>query len=199
MSIRIAQVSLTGVTPLLTNNPQTVDRFNPFSRRMSEINAKKTRRTDDDYYELRELELESKAFFDASIGMYVPASWVAEAAACNGFKVAKLSKETIRGALFTTEDKIPLTYRDSDKVKTLADIVKNPIFHFALALPQGQVRVIKMYPIFHKWSFTTTLEFDDKIIDPTSLTRILEHAGKYNGFGDMRPKFGRAVAEVTHV
>ena len=38
-----------------------------------------------------------------------------------------------------------------------------------------------------------------KIIDPDSLTRIVEHTSKYGGFGDFRPKFGRAIAEVKHV
>jgi hypothetical protein len=199
MSIRTASITVKGVTPLLTNNPQTVDRFNKFSRRMSEINAKKTRRTDDDYMELRALELESKSYFDDKTGIYVPSSWVAEAIACNGFKVAKLSRDTIRGSLFTTVDKIPLTYENQDKVKGLQDIVKNPFFHWVVGIPQGKVRVMKAYPIFHRWSFTTMVEFDDKTIDPGSLTRITEYAGKYGGFGDFRPKFGRAEVAVTHV
>lgn len=199
MSIRTAMIAIRGVTPLLLNNPQTVDRFNRFAKRMAAINAKKTRRTDDDYLELRDLEMEAKVYFDESLGVYVPSSWLAEAVATAAFKVAKISRADIRGAMFTTEDKLKLSYRDSDKVKTIADIVKNESFRQMLTLPQGQVRVVKAFPIFHKWSFETTLEFDDKIIDPDSLTRIVEHTSKYGGFGDFRPKFGRATAEVAHV
>lgn len=199
MSIRSARISITGVTPLLQNNPQTVDRFNKFAKRMAAINAKKTRRTDDDYLELRDLEMEAKVYFDESIGVYVPSSWVAEAIATAAFKVAKISRADIRGAMFTTEEKLKLAYRDSDKVKGIMDVVKNENFRQMLTLPQGQVRVVKAFPIFHKWSFATTLEFDDKIIDPESLTRIAEHTAKYGGFGDFRPKFGRAIAEVEHV
>lgn len=199
MSMRNANIKVTGVSPLLQNNPQTVDRFNRFAKRMSAINAKKTRRTDDDYLELRDLEMESKAYFDDEAGVYVPASWVAEAIACSAFKVAKISRADIRGALFTTDTKIKLNYRDSDKVKGIADIVKNDAFRICLTLPQGQVRVVKAFPIFHKWSFETGVEYDDKIIDPDSLTRITEHTAKYGGFGDFRPTFGRASAEVRHV
>lgn len=199
MSIRTAMIAIRGVTPLLLNNPQTVDRFNRFAKRMAAINAKKTRRTDDDYLELRDLEMEAKVYFDESLGVYVPSSWLAEAVATAAFKVAKISRADIRGAMFTTEDKLKLSYRDSDKVKTIADIVKNESFRQMMTLPQGQVRVVKAFPIFHKWSFETTLEFDDKIIDPDSLTRIVEHTSKYGGFGDFRPKFGRATAEVAHV
>lgn len=199
MPMRSAKLSIKGVSPLLMNNPQTVDRFNKFAKRMAAINAKKTRRTDDDYLELRDLEMESKSYFDESIGVYAPSSWVSEAIATAAFRVAKISRADIRGAMFTTEDKIPLTFRDQDKVKTIADIVKNPNFRIVLNLPQGQTRLAKAFPIFHQWSFSTMVEFDDKIIDPDSLTRILDHTAKYGGFGDFRPKFGRAMSEVNHV
>lgn len=199
MSMRAAQISIKGVSPLLQNNPQTVDRFNRFAKRMAQINAKKTRRTDDDYLELRDLEMEAKVYFDSDLGVYVPSSWLAEAVATAAFKVAKISRADIRGAMFTTDDKLKLSYRDSDKVAGIEDVVKNPAFRQMLTLPQGQVRVVKAFPIFHKWSFSTALEFDDKIIDPDSLTRIVEHTAKYGGFGDFRPKFGRATAEVAHV
>jgi hypothetical protein len=54
-----------------------------------------------------------------------------------------------------------------------------------------------MAPIFHNWSFETMLEFDDKTIDPSSLTHVVKHAARYGGFGDFRPTFGRATAEVS--
>jgi len=198
VAIRTAKLSVTGSTPLLMNNPQTVDRFNKFAKRMAVINAKKTKRTDDDYLELRDLEMESKSYFDEDIGVYVPDSWVAEAIAVTAFRVAKISRADIRGAMFTTQTKIPLKFRDMDKIKRIEDIVKNENFRQLLILPQQQSRLTKAFPVFHKWSFETRLEFDDKIIDPDSLTRIAEHAAKYGGFGDFRPKFGRAIAEVTH-
>lgn len=198
MSMRSATITITGSTALLQNNPQTVDRFNTFAKRMKEITAKGTRRTDDDYLEMRDLEMQSKVYFDDKLGVYVPAGWLAEAVATAAFKVAKISKANIRGALFVTAEKIKLAYRDSSKVKKIADIVKNPAFRQMLTLPQGQVRVVKAFPIFQGWSFEAGVEFDDKIIDPDSLTRVVEHTARYTGFGDFRPKFGRATAEVMH-
>lgn len=197
MAMRQASVTITGVRPLLQNNPQTVDRFNEYARRMAAINAKKTRRTDDDYLELRDIEMRSKIFFDDE-GVYVPTNWVAEAVACSAFKVAKLSRDSIRGAMFMIDSKSRLQYRGMEKVRAPEDIVKNPAFRHMMTLPQGQVRVVKAFPIFHEWSFQAGIEFDDKIIDPDSITRILEHTSRYGGFGDFRPTFGRAVAEVIH-
>jgi hypothetical protein len=41
------------------------------------------------------------------------------------------------------------------------------------------------------------LEFDDAIVDLRTLATIVKHTAKYGGFGDFRPTFGRAVAEVS--
>ena len=56
MAIRSLNVTITGMNPLLQNNPQTVDRFNDYTRAMAKINAKKTRRTDEDYRDLQDIE-----------------------------------------------------------------------------------------------------------------------------------------------
>lgn len=197
MSMISTTVKIAGISPLLQNNPQTVDRFNAFSKRMAAINAKKTRRTDDDYLELRDIEMQSKVYFDDGMGIYIPSSWLAEAIATTSFRVCKVSKDGIRGSMFIGTDKIKLNYRDSDKVKTVADIVKNPAFRQMLTLPQGQVRVVKAFPIFHNWSFEAEIEYDDKIIDKSGIESTVHHACKYGGFGDFRPKFGRAKAEFA--
>lgn len=198
MSIQTLSATITGVSPLLQNNPQTVDRFNPYTKAMSRINSKKTKRTDDDYRELQDIEVRAKIYFDDTMGIYVPASWVTSAIAANSFRTVKTSKADIRGAVFAVEQKFPLNYRDKPKVKKPEDIVGNPSFRINLTLKQGQVRVVKSAPIFHDWSFSFDLEFDDKIIDPQSLQYVIEYSAKYGGFGDFRPTFGRAQAEVKH-
>ena len=198
MAIRQVNVKVTGINPLLQNNPQMVDRFNPYARKMAQINAKKTRRTDDDYHELQNIEVRAKIYFDKELGIYIPSTWVTSAIAANSFRVAKISKADIRGSLFACEDRIKLEYDGMQGVKSAEDIVGNPTFRTNLTLKQGQVRVVKSAPIFHNWSFETDLEFDDKQIDPDSVTRILEHASRYGGYGDFRPTFGRANAEVKH-
>lgn len=198
MAIRYLKVAIAGVSPLLMNNPQTVDPFNKFTRAKKAITAKRTAKTDDDLIELGNLETESKLYFDDKLGVYVPATWLTEAIICTGFGVAKIGRQKMRGGIFATQPKITLNYRSKAKVKTVADVVGNPEFRHRMLLKQGQVRVPKDAPIFHDWSFATDLEYDDKIVDNSTLRRIVEHAALYGGFGDFRPTFGRAKAEVTH-
>lgn len=198
MAIRYLKVAIAGVSPLLMNNPQTVDPFNKFTRAKKAITAKRTAKTDDDLIELGNLETESKLYFDDKLGVYVPATWLTEAIICTGFGVAKIGRQKMRGGIFATQPKIALNYRSKAKVKAVADVVGNPEFRHRMLLKQGQVRVPKDAPIFHDWSFATDLEYDDKIVDNSTLRRIVEHAALYGGFGDFRPTFGRAKAEVTH-
>lgn len=197
MAIRYAKLKITGISPLLQNNPQTVDPFNKFSKLKKAITNKRTAKTEDDLLELGDIETESKLYFDPEIGVYVPSTWVTEAIICTGFQVAKIGRAKMRGGIFATESKIPLQYREKAKVKDVADIVKNPAFRHRMLLPQGQVRVPKDAPIFHEWSFSTAIEFDDTVVDLSTLKRIAERASTYGGFGDFRPTFGRATAEVT--
>lgn len=197
MAIRTANVSVTGISPLLQNNPQTVDPFNKFAKAKKRITNKRTSKTDDDLLELGDLETESKIYFDDELGVYVPATWLTEAVIAAGFGVAKIGRAKMRGGLFATEPKIKLDYKGINKVKGIADVVKNPMFRHRMLLKQGQVRVPKDAPIFHEWSFSTALEFDDAVVDFGTLSRIVEHAAKYGGFGDFRPTFGRAHAQTT--
>lgn len=199
MAIQQAQIIVTGISPLLQNNPQTVDPFNHYAKAKKAITNKRTAKTDDDLLELGNLETESKLYFDDEIGVYIPATWITEAIICTGFSVAKIGRAKMRGGLFATKPKIKLKYRSMNKVKTITDVVTNPEFRHRMLLKQGQVRVPKDAPIFHDWSFETAVEFDDTVVDMGSLRRIVERSAKYGGFGDFRPTFGRANAEMLDV
>lgn len=199
MAIQQARITITGISPLLQNNPQTVDPFNGYAKAKKAITNKRTAKTDDDLIELGNLETESKIYFDDEIGVYVPATWLTEAIICTGFSVAKIGRAKMRGGLFATESKIKLKYRGMGNVRTITDVVMNPEFRHRMLLKQGQVRVPKDAPIFHDWSFETAVEFDDTVVDLGSLRRIVERSAKYGGFGDFRPTFGRATAEVMDV
>jgi hypothetical protein len=197
MSIESINVKISGIQPLLMSNPQTVDRFNPFAKEIAKINAKKTRRTDEDYRHLADLEVRSKVHWSDDHGVFVPSTWLLAALCKNGFNLKKLAKDKIRGSVFTTAPKIKLNYEGQDVVQTLDDVVGNPRFRYQMNVKQGQVRIMKSMPIFKDWSFETELEFENTQIDPSDLKALLEYSAKYGGFGDFRPTFGRSVAEVT--
>lgn len=199
MTIQSAKIAITGINYLLQNNPQCVDPFNKFSKLKKGITNKGRGKTDEDLLELGNIETESKIYFDDALGVYVPTRWMTEAICTGAFGVIKKGKDKMRGGVFATEEKAKLHYEDMGKVKTISDVVLNPKFRHRAMLPQGQVRVAKDFPIFKGWSFATVIEFDDTVVDFSSLKKVVERTSMYVGFGDFRPTFGRATAEVTHV
>jgi hypothetical protein len=198
MAIKQLTAKFTGISPLLMNNPQTVDPFNHYSKLKKPLTNKRgAAKTDEIIQKIRDIEIESKLFFDDDIGIYAPTRWVMAAIAKNAFALSKIAKAKVRGSVFMVNEKAKLTYDGMDKVKKKIDIVKNDKFITILILPQQQSRLAKGFPIFHNWSFEVGIEYDDIIIDTAELVRILEYSAKYGGFGDFRPGYGRALCEVT--
>lgn len=198
MAIKTLKVKYTGINPLLQNNSQTVDVFNKYSKLKKPLTSKRTK-TDEDVLELRSIEVESKVYFDDELGVYVPNRWLLASLAKNSYSVIKVKKDHVRAGIFVVEDKAKLAYDGMNTVKKISDIPNNERFVTTLILPQGQVRLAKSFPIFHKWSFEFTIEYDDTLFDKSSLVQLLEYCGKYNGFGDFRPTYGRAMCEVSDV
>ncbi|NLH94313.1 MAG: hypothetical protein GX466_08905 [Candidatus Cloacimonetes bacterium] len=198
MSIQQALVAITGIGSLLQNNPQTVDPFNHFSRLKKPLTSK-MKKTDEDLIELGNIDTESKLYFDPEIGVYVPTRWLTEQVVTSAFGTIKVGKAKMRGGVFATEDKAKLIYAGIGKVKAIADVINNPDFRHRMILPQKDIRIAKDFPIFRDWSFSTVLEFDDTVVDLAGLTAIIKRSAMYVGFGDFRPTFGRATAEVTSV
>lgn len=183
--------TITGLLPLLINNPQCADPLNKYSKLKKPLTSKRSK-TDDDLAELADLDIRSKIYWDDEIGIYIPSSWVLAAIAANSFSVCKVSKKSVRGGVFMNEHKLKLTYKNINKVKKPVDIIKNEIFRHKMILPQGQVRLAKVFPIFHDWSASGSISYDENVITDRDVKLIIEKACKYGGFGDFRPSFGRA-------
>ena len=195
MSIKKLNFTVTGFAPLLLNNPQTADPLNHYSKLIKPITSKASRKTDDDWAELHDLEIRSKIYWDDEIGIYIPGTWIIASIGGVSNSVAKIGKAKIRGGVFMNESKIKLNYKGISKVSDPLDIVKNSDFRHKMILPQGQVRLPKVFPIFHEWSFESSLEFDESVTTSRDLQLMMERAAHYAGYGDFRPTFGRATVE----
>lgn len=196
MTMQSLTATISGVSPLILANPQAVSKSNSFKKAMTAITDKRRGKTDADLDELADLEVASRMYFDDALGVYVPAQWVLASIAYRANAAAKIGKGKIRGAVFMPQSgKLKLNYRGMKKVSKLADVVKNAEFRHSMILPQKGVRIEKTMPIFHDWSFSVDIEYDDSVLNKSTLKLILEQSARYVGFGDFRPTFGRATAE----
>ena len=193
--IKTATLKYSGLNQLLLNNPQTVDPLNKYTKLISVINKKRVR-TEEDINHRYELEVASKIYWSDENHVQVPTSWVVASVCKVSNLLAKIAKASIRSCLFPTKDYVKLYYDGHESVKTKDDVIYNESPRWLFPTKQGQNKIMKAFPMFDNWSFEVDVEYDDSILPECELIRIAEYAAKYNGFGDFRPTYGRAVLEV---
>ena len=190
--------TVTGMNEIRLNNPQAADPLNKFAKEMKKFtNIHVSRRDDAHYIAQRELEVKSKLYYNDELGVYVPTSWIMEAIAKESFAQVKIAKAKMRSAVFVKSHaskgspKIKLHYHGMETVKCRDDLVYREDFKVAELIKQGQVRIVKVFPVFENWHFDVELDFDDKVFTEDDLRAVLNQAVHYNGFGDFRPTYGR--------
>lgn len=191
--IRDLQVSFSGIDQLIHCNPATVDPLHPLSKEKKRLQSKRNK-TDEVLLQIRDLDIRAALYWEDKV--IVPSSWVLAAINNNAFSISKISKAKCRGAIFAKDQFLTLNYEGQEKVKEPLDIVKQSEFHYVVPLKQGQVRIVKAFPCFKKWSFSCDLEYDDMIVQEDDIKNIINYAARYGGFGNFRPTFGRC--EVSY-
>ena len=113
MSIQQASVKITGIAPLLQNNPQTVDPFNAYAKAKKAITNKRTAKTEDDLFELGNLETEAKIYFDEKIGIDPKRLLAVTIMPCNA-KKSECTLPTMRGEDGIPDVDVSITTRELD-------------------------------------------------------------------------------------
>ena len=137
---------LTGTSPLMMNNPQTVNPFNPYTLQMKEITDKR-KRSDEDLRDLLKIKFMAALYYDDKLGPYLPmiSVWrsIHEAA-----KISRAGK-TIERGLHTGQDMAAIEYPGP---RTPEELYADPQFvDVRDASPSGK-RVTACRPIFKTWA-----------------------------------------------
>lgn len=91
----------------------------------------------------------------------------------------KTYKDLIKGALIVLPEAIPHRIQQCD------------IDARAIVNPSTRGRVMRYRARLNRWELTFTVQLLDEQLPAEVVREILEHAGRYVGIGDYRPKFGR--------
>lgn len=185
------KLTLTGTAPLLMHNAQLADEFNPIVREMKKINAKKTKKTEDEKWELRRLEFMGSLYYDTDLGPYIPAE-VIEASIREGAKISRNGRDVQRGLRITSSVN-PLAYpgpRDRD------EMWKTQNFQDFRTVKVTTSRIVRTRPMFRTWAVEADGLLDTEVIDLDSLKLFLERSGSLTGIGDYRPRFGTYTADI---
>ena len=181
---------LTSVSPLLMHNGQTADPQNRFSKAMKEISGKR-KKTDADFEELARLEWYAGLYVNDDGKIIIPSD-VMDAVLINGAKKSKQGS-TAKSAIWVSEDSL-LNFPGHEM--SIDDLWKDEGMRFKKAVKIGTSKVMRTRPIFKKWHFDVSIEYDELQLNKSSIVSILKDAGRMVGVCDWRPKYGRFEVEI---
>ncbi len=199
-TIRVAFDGSTGSngSPLLMHNERLADPLDPYTRWLAELTGKR-KKTERDHEEIARREFLGGGYWSVDEGPKgkhaeptIP-TWNVIRCLQAGATRFKLGKHVVRGIIPKTEE-TPLLYdgpRDAD------ELWKSGLFHSRKGVGVGQNRVIRTRPCFGEWRVECDLELDLTILDPDTVSYIAASAGRYEGLGDARPRFGRFAGSAT--
>lgn len=185
-------IELTGMTGLVMHNERLADKQDEFARAIAEITSKR-KKTAEDAAAIERLEFLGGLYYDPDVGVYVPA-WNVVRCLEEAAKIRRLGTALIR-ALSVTTDRVVVEYSGPRKPPELWEA---PAFRFRKSVGVQRNKVMRMRPIFRKWSVCLQAELLADVLDPSDLTEIANAAGRSIGLGDARKLgYGRFVAAVA--
>lgn len=195
------KVTLTGTTPLLMHNAQLSDDFNPIVRDIKRLNAKRTKKTDEDKVEVARLEFVGGLYYDSELGPVMPAKNL-NATILNAAKITRERPTVVRAGLIFDS----LVYRlDYDGPRDLENLWGEGTSQFVSreSIAVQAARVMRTRPVFNEWGVSLTAEFDTSELDPDRFAEFVVKAGRMVGLGDWRPEkngqYGRFAADIEEL
>ena len=186
------RITITGTAPFLMHNIMMSDPLNPTVREMKKITSdKKFKNTDEGIEQLARLEFAGGLYHDADMGPYLPSENITGALVA----AAKATRQgkTVSRALLLLDDS-PLAYEGPRDIDGLWADVR---FRDRRMVKVGTSKVARTRARFDKWRAEFDGDLDTELINLREFAEIAELAGRAEGVGDYRPRFGRFVAEVT--
>jgi len=186
MTVTAIKIECTGTAPLLMHSDRLVDEFDPLVRKIKEVNAKKTNKTDEDKLYVRRLEWEAGMYWSEATGPYIPGANIKRSIQ----EVAKKSKngKNVLKALHPWEGEIRLEY---DGPRNPQDMWNDGRFVDTRSVTVQRNKILRTRPRFDHWSFETALLVDKSVLNIEDLHQWIATAGIMEGLGDYRPTFGR--------
>lgn len=185
---RIAVFKITGISPLLQNNPASM------GGPAANLGMKKIPTPEE--------EAKSKVYKDEKGNFYLlsecfRSSIVGKGGSASGRKIGKRTAiSACCAGVFTVEPRCILLEPKSGKP------IKKYSIDTRRAVIQGN-GVLRSRPMFPDWMVKLPLEIDEEWLTTDMVLELLNIAGKVSGVGDFRPQrkgsFGRFVAELESV
>ena len=209
MAIRRFNVDVTGTSALLLSNNSCSDPLSDASKTKKYFTSKRTK-SDDDHRNLRVIDwvysgywkkpgeviidkTENSVDFKGFENLIMP-SQNFQRCLMEGAKAFKLGKEVNRALIVENEG--DLVYDGPTTAKKLLQHAR-----FVLTSPVVRMKVTNWVTrlIIPEWSTQYQVTVDDERSSVDDLTRIMDTAGRFEGLGTWRPKYGRFTAQLKEI
>lgn len=184
-------LTIEGIAPFMPTSTVSLDDEHELKVRLKQLtDIKASKRTAEVKIALRHTEwlIAMATSFDAKIGPFIP-GWNITRVIRNAARASKRGK-TIERAVLPGEDNCPLIYKGP---RTLDGLWADPRFQDRRAVVNKGTggAVLRTRAVFPEWKVVCPLLFDSALIDAKDIYEIAVEAGKYEGIGQYRPRFGR--------
>ena len=179
------KVEFIGTAPLLMHSCKGANPLNPDVKHLKTFTSKRNK-TDEDHIEIMRLQYLLNAYWDKSIGFYIPAN-VVEATIVGGAKKNKKGKQFLSG-IEVLQQSVPLI---CDAPKNIHEAYQLPEFADVRNVDVDGSSIMRIRPRFDRWRIKFDLNIDENIINADDLATALNCAGSLVGMCDFRPKYGR--------
>jgi hypothetical protein len=209
MAIRRFQVAVEGAAPLLLSNNLCSDPLSQAAKDKKHFTSKRTK-SDDDHQALRLIDwvysgywsvpgnvqiddVENAVNFEGFADLTLPSQNFARCLR-NGATAFKLGKEVTRALIVENE---PLIKYNGPK--TALEMVTDPRFILTSPVVRQKVTNWVTRLILPEWSVDYQVTIDDERISVDDLERICQTAGRFEGLGTWRPRYGRFASQLTEI
>lgn len=182
--------SLVSVCPMLQHNGQTADPFNHYAIAIRKFSAKGTKnRTEDETRQMQRIEWEAGLYLSPEGKPVIPADTVV-AALQRSSRTDKLGQKFAAGVFCFEDSEI-----EYDGPKSLDAMWESGKFKDARGVVVSRKRIIRIRPRFNNWRADVVVHFNSMVVNESAVREAMVRAGRFVGFGDKRPAFGRFEVE----
>ena len=180
----VIKIKIEGTTPLMMNNPQTVNPKNKFAKEIKKLTSKR-QKTDDDQDELFRLKFLASLYYRN--GIYYLPSMQLWRSMVNAAKENKLGAKFERSVQVVAD--LVIDFADSDKtpeqlwqLEAYTDIRDAGIMKKRIPCCRAKI---------DEWSTEAEIWYDETQINKSEVLHSLEVAGIRHGVGTFRLLYGR--------
>lgn len=175
-----------GTSPLMVNNPRTVNPFDEYSKLLKPLTSKRTK-SDEDMLEISRIKFLASLYRDQYDKKYILPAQNFEQSVIEAARERKLGKKFERS--FRVFDDAELVF--PDMYKTPQELYELGIYVDVRAVGIKDVKIPTTRAIFPEWSASFIAYYDETQLNESEVRECIEVAGLRYGVGTYRRKYGR--------